>query len=392
MRVFAAMRGGCTPSPGCRTARRWRRRTRSCRPRWRRSRRVIHPPIKRRPGASRPYFPAGARLRAQFSTARLMVLGLSATVLLVVGLNISGMMLVRSAMRQRELAVRAAMGASRWRLMRYHLSEALVLALLGGSLASAILFGGPIVIASAARHVAYPRSISFRARSLAGAAVHRALPGDQPRAWRAAGAALQPPVDHHAHQERFRRQRPARRPPAALHRGRAGRTGGAVPSHLRRLSRSGPRHRPLPTSASRRKACMPRASTLPPIAKTDEEQRLFVRTVQREPRAGAGRHVGQRRRRHAARLRQSQRARRASGEGRSSRPTRRASGRATWKRSARACSPAARSTPPIATAPSASSCCPHRWRVSSSRPATRSAAASPLRSAVTSDRPIRSSA
>ena len=98
-------------------------------------------------GGVEAYFPAGARLRTQFLTARLMVLGLSATVLLVVGLNISGMMLVRSAMRQRELAVRAAMGAGRWRLMRYHLSEALVLALLGGSLASAILFGGPILIA-----------------------------------------------------------------------------------------------------------------------------------------------------------------------------------------------------------------------------------------------------
>ena len=66
-------------------------------------------------GGVEAYFPAGARMRAQFSTARLMTLGLAATVLLVVGLNISGMMLVRSAMRQRELAVRAAMGAGRWR-------------------------------------------------------------------------------------------------------------------------------------------------------------------------------------------------------------------------------------------------------------------------------------
>ncbi len=68
-------------------------------------------------------------------------------VLLVVGLNISGMMLVRSAMRERELAIRLAIGASRWRLMQYHLSEALVMAVLGGSLASALLFGGPVVVA-----------------------------------------------------------------------------------------------------------------------------------------------------------------------------------------------------------------------------------------------------
>ena len=98
-------------------------------------------------GGVEPYFPPGARLRSQVSFARLMILGLSGMVLLVVGLNISGMMLVRSAMRERELAIRSAMGASRWRLMRYHLSEALVMALLGGGFASAVLFGGPLAIA-----------------------------------------------------------------------------------------------------------------------------------------------------------------------------------------------------------------------------------------------------
>lgn len=98
-----------------------------------------------RTGGAEPYFAPGARMRSQVSFARLMLLGLSGIVLLVVGLNISGMMLVRSAMRRRELAVRLAMGASRWRLVRYHLSEALVMAVLGGILASALLFGGPIV-------------------------------------------------------------------------------------------------------------------------------------------------------------------------------------------------------------------------------------------------------
>jgi putative ABC transport system permease protein len=107
-----------------------------------------HPSTTRdKTGGAEPYFPPGARLRSQISRARLMMVGLSGVVLLVVGLNISGMMLVRSAMRRRELAVRLAMGASRWRLVRYHLSEALVMAILGGSLAAALLFGGPIVVA-----------------------------------------------------------------------------------------------------------------------------------------------------------------------------------------------------------------------------------------------------
>ncbi|MEZ5319266.1 MAG: ABC transporter permease [Vicinamibacterales bacterium] len=98
-------------------------------------------------GGVEPYFPGGAPSRAQATFAQWMLLGLSGVVLLVVGLNISGMMLVRSAMRERELAVRQAMGASRWRLMRYHLTEALVLAVFGGSLASAILFGVPVIVA-----------------------------------------------------------------------------------------------------------------------------------------------------------------------------------------------------------------------------------------------------
>src|SRR5829696_4035033 len=94
-------------------------------------------------GGVERYFAPGARLRSQIRFAQLMAFGMSAVVLLVVGLNISGMMLARSAMRRRELAVRLAMGASRARLVQYHLSEALVLAILGGSLASALLFGGP---------------------------------------------------------------------------------------------------------------------------------------------------------------------------------------------------------------------------------------------------------
>ena len=98
-------------------------------------------------GGVEPYFPPGARLRSQIGSARLMMFGLSGIVLLVVGLNISGMMLVRSAMRQRELAVRLAMGASRLRLVRYHLSEALVMATLGGMLASALIFGAPPLLA-----------------------------------------------------------------------------------------------------------------------------------------------------------------------------------------------------------------------------------------------------
>ncbi len=102
---------------------------------------------RERAGGVEPYFSNGARKRTQMAGAQLTMFSLAGIVMAVVALNLSGMMLVRSAMRERELAVRLSIGASRWRLMQYHLSEALVLALAGGALASAVVFGVPVLAA-----------------------------------------------------------------------------------------------------------------------------------------------------------------------------------------------------------------------------------------------------
>ncbi len=75
-----------------------------------------------------------------------MALTLTGMVLLVVSLNISGMMQVRGAMRERELSIRQAIGASRARLAQYLLSEAIVLACAGGVLASLVLFNLPSLV------------------------------------------------------------------------------------------------------------------------------------------------------------------------------------------------------------------------------------------------------
>ena len=72
-----------------------------------------------------------------------VMFSLAGAVLVIVCLNISGMMLVRGASRERELSIRAALGAGRRRLIQHLFFEAFLLAFTGGALSAFVLFGIP---------------------------------------------------------------------------------------------------------------------------------------------------------------------------------------------------------------------------------------------------------
>jgi len=91
-----------------------------------------------------PYTSTGTNQQLENGIITVMFYGMSGMVLVVVCLNVAGMVLVRSATREPELAMRQALGASRSRLMRHLMSEAVVLALAGGSLSAAVVYGGSV--------------------------------------------------------------------------------------------------------------------------------------------------------------------------------------------------------------------------------------------------------
>lgn len=101
-------------------------------------------------------------LPAQVELVMLTMMGAVTLVLLIACANVANLLLARASIRQREISIRAALGAGRWRIMRQLLTEAIMIGLISAPLGAGIAWFGIRLIASAMPPDQVPYFISWQ--------------------------------------------------------------------------------------------------------------------------------------------------------------------------------------------------------------------------------------
>jgi putative ABC transport system permease protein len=122
--------------------------------------------------------PLRQQISGDLRPALLILFGAVAFVLLIACANVSSLLLARAAAREKEMAVRTAIGASPWRIACQLLTESVVLAAIGGSIGVVLaVWGTNALLAASPRNLLNIRSVSVDVRILAFAAGSTLLAG-----------------------------------------------------------------------------------------------------------------------------------------------------------------------------------------------------------------------
>ncbi len=117
------------------------------------------------PGTSKGWgataWPIQKYLADEFKYAMRIQMGAVIFVMLIACFNIASLQLTRAAARQREIAMRAALGAGRFRLVRQLLVESLLIALAGGGVGLLLAWWGVNLLRSALNWTDYVRSMAL---------------------------------------------------------------------------------------------------------------------------------------------------------------------------------------------------------------------------------------